>query len=74
MAPFILNSLFVLVVAIAGRLTDDQQRVIEYLMMENQVLREMLAGRGGRLRFNENQRRRLAAKAKAVGRRVLRGG
>ena len=59
MVPFILDSFFVLGVAIAGRLTDDQQRVIDYLVTENRILREMLEGRGvRRLRFTDNQRRR----------------
>jgi len=46
-----------------------QQDVIEYLQAENQALREHLGGK--RLRFTERQRRRLAAKAKAVGRKGL---
>jgi putative transposase len=46
-----------------------QQDVIEYLQEENRVLREQLGGR--RLRFTDGQRRRLAAKAKAIGRRWL---
>jgi putative transposase len=46
-----------------------QQQVIEYLREENRVLREQLGDR--RLRFNDNQRRRLAAKAKGLGRKLL---
>src|ERR671912_294999 len=46
-----------------------QQQAIEYLREENKVLREQLGGR--RLRFTDDQRRRLAAKAKGLGRRVL---
>jgi putative transposase len=46
-----------------------QQYVIEYLVEENRVLREQLGDR--RLRFTDTQRRRLAAKAKRLGRRVL---
>jgi hypothetical protein len=42
---------------------------IEYLREENRVLRERLGGR--RLGFNDDQRRRLAAKAKKLGRRLL---
>src|SRR5450759_2012317 len=37
---------------------------------ENRVLRELLGGK--RLRLNDDQRRRLAAKAKMLGRRILR--
>src|SRR5204862_7755259 len=40
-----------------------------YLREENKVLREQLGGR--RLRFTDEQRRRLAAKAKGLGRRAL---
>ena len=46
-----------------------QQHAIDYLREENRVLREQLGTR--RLRFTDDQRRRLAAKAKLVGRRVL---
>ena len=46
-----------------------QQHAIEYLREENRVLREQLGTR--RLRFTDDQRRRLATKAKLVGRRLL---
>ena len=46
-----------------------QRQVIEYLREENRVLREQLGGR--RVRLNDHQRRSLAVKAKALGRRVL---
>ena len=46
-----------------------QQQVIEYLVEENRVLREQLGGR--RLRFNDDQRRRLATKGKLLGRKLL---
>jgi len=46
-----------------------QQHAIEYLREENRVLREQLGTR--RLRFTDDQRRRLAPKAKLVGRRLL---
>ncbi len=42
---------------------------MDYLREENRVLREQLGS--GRLRFTDDQRRRLAAKAKLVGRRGL---
>ena len=45
-----------------------QQAVIEYLEEEIRVLREQL---GKPLQFDDRQRRRLAAKGKAVGRRRL---
>src|SRR5260370_13123168 len=46
-----------------------QLQVIDSLRQENQILREQLGGR--RLRLDNDQRRRLAVKAKALGRRVL---
>src|SRR6266481_3832224 len=59
---------FVLI-AVAGWMNQRQLQVIDYLREENRVLREQLGGR--RLRLDEDQRRRLAVKAKALGRRVL---
>jgi putative transposase len=58
-----------LVVTLAGWLNERQQQVIEYLIEENRVLREQMGRR--RFRFTDNQRRRLAAKAKKLGRRLL---
>jgi putative transposase len=46
-----------------------QLQVIDYLREENRVLREQLGDR--RLKFNDNQRRRLAVKAKGLGRGIL---
>src|ERR1035441_4596095 len=46
-----------------------QLQLIDYLREENRVLREQLGDR--RLRLNDDQRRRLAAKAKVLGRKVL---
>ena len=46
-----------------------QPEVIDYLREENRVLREQLGGR--RLRLADNQRRRLAVKGKALGRKLL---
>jgi len=50
----------------------EQAKVVEYLKVENGVLREQLKSRGGRLRFTDRQRCRLAAAAKALGRSILR--
>jgi putative transposase len=60
-----------LVVALAGWVNRGQQDVIEYLQEENRVLREHFGGKG--LRFTDAQRRRLATKAKAIGRQTLSG-
>src|SRR3954463_10887015 len=59
---------FVLI-SIAGWMNQQQQQAIEYLREENKVLREQLGGR--RLQFSDEQRRRLAARAKGLGRRAL---
>ncbi len=68
-----MNSLHLqlLILIIAGWVNRSQQDVIEYLQAENRVLREQLGGRG--LRFTDGQRRRLAAKAKRLGRNGLFG-
>jgi putative transposase len=55
--------------SVAGWMNQQQQQAIDYLREENRVLREQLGGR--RLRLNDDQRRRLAARAKQLGRRVL---
>ena len=53
----------------AGWLNRHQAQVIEYLVLENRILKEQLGGR--RLRLTDAQRRRLAAKGKVLGRRLL---
>ena len=58
-----------LVVAVAGWINQQQRDVIDYLQEENRVLREQLGPR--RLRFTDSQRRRLAAKARTLGRQAL---
>src|SRR5687767_9689872 len=63
----VLNPFRFLVIAAAGWM--NQQHAIDYLREENRVLKEHLGTR--RLRFTDDQRRRLAAKAKLIGRRAL---
>src|SRR6266496_6657825 len=58
-----------LVVALAGWMNQQQQHVIYYLMEENRVLREQIGNR--RMRFSDNQRRRLAAKARTLSQKLL---
>jgi len=53
----------------AGWVNEHQRAVIAYLQEENRVLREVHGRK--RLRFNDDQRRRLAAKGRALGRRLL---
>jgi len=58
---------FVLLV-FAGLVNREQARAIEFLREENRVLREQL---GRRVRLDDGQRRRLAAKGAPLGRRML---
>src|SRR5689334_22503191 len=55
---------------LAGWANQRQQDALEYLREENRVLREQL--RGQRIRFTDEQRVRLAEKAKGLGRKALR--
>ena len=57
------SPLRMLLVTLAGWVNRHQQRVIEYLVEENRVLKEQ--GTGRRLRLTDDQRRRLAASALA---------
>ena len=54
----------------SGWMNQQQLELIDYLREENRVLREQLGKR--RLRFNDDQRRRLATKAKGLGSKLLR--
>ena len=65
-----LYPLQVLLVTLAGWVKRQQQHVIEYLVEENRVLQDQVKGR--RLRLTDDQRRRLAATGRRLGRRVLR--
>jgi len=58
-----------LVISVASWINQRQQQVIEYLIEENRVLREQMGNR--RMRFTDNQRCRLAAKAKKLSRKIL---
>ena len=59
----------VLLLTFAGWISAEQQYVVEYLVEENRVLKEQLVGK--HVRLNDNQRRRLAAKGKRIGRSLL---
>ncbi len=67
------SALYFLLPTFAGWVNRRQQEVVDYLMEENRVLREQLDRqlRGGRIRFTDDQRRRLAAKGKLLGRKLL---
>ena len=57
-------------VALAGWMNRRQQEAIEYLRMENRILREKLGHK--RLILNESQKRRLSQAAAKLGRQLLR--
>ena len=58
-------------VFVAGWMNQRQLQAIDYLKEENRVLREQLGDR--RLRLTDDQRRRLAAKAQGIGKKVSPG-
>jgi len=58
-----------LLATFAGWVNRHQALAIEYLVEENRVLKEQLSNK--RLRLTDDQRRRLAAKGKPLGRRML---
>jgi len=59
----------IVLVALAGWINREQLQVIDYLKEENRVLREQRGKR--RARFTNDQRRRLAVKGRALGRKTL---
>src|SRR6266705_4614835 len=67
--PRVMDSFLFVLIAVAGWMNPHQLQIIDYLREENRVLREQLGGR--RVRLNDDQRRRLAAKAKGLGRKLL---
>ncbi len=66
---FILHPRQLYFLILAGWVNRQQQFVIEYLLTENQVLREKLGKK--RILLNDDQRRRLAAKGRILGRKLL---
>ena len=59
-----------LIVALAGWINRHQQDMIDYIQEENRILEHKLKGK--RIRFTDDERRRLAVKGKILGRKVLR--
>src|SRR5258706_9850513 len=59
-----------LVFVLIGWISRQQEEVIEYLKAENLTLRKKFGGK--RIRFTDTERRRLARKAKPLGRKRLR--
>ncbi len=58
-----------LVITLAGWINRHQQKVVDYLVEENRILKGQI--RGKRVRLTDDERRRLAVKGKALGRRAL---
>lgn len=58
-----------LLVTLSGWVNRHQQKVVDYLVEENRVLKGKL--RGKRIRLTDDERRRLAVKGKALGRKLL---
>ena len=67
--PRTLDPFRLLLFAVAGWIHYQQQQIMDYLREEDRVLHAQLGTR--RLRFADEQRRRLAVRAKLLGRRVL---
>ena len=67
--PRVLDPFRFVLIAVAGWMNQHQVQIIDYLREENRVLREQLSGR--RVRFNDEQRRRLAVRAKGLKRKLL---
>jgi len=66
---FVVKPWHLFVLFLASHLNREQQRIIEYLQEENQVLREKSGKK--QILLNDGQQDRLAVKGKALGRRLL---
>ncbi len=66
---FVLHPWHVLILTVSAWINREQEQIIEYLLAENQVLREKLGK--GRILLDDDQRLRLAIKGQALGRKVL---
>jgi len=66
---FVLQPWQLLLIILAGWMNRRQQQVIDYFRTENQILKEKLGQR--RILLDDDQRRRLAAKGKILGRKLL---
>ena len=59
----------IVLAALSEFVRKEQQKVIAYLQLENQILREKIGGK--RVLLSDDQRRLLAVKGKALGRQSL---
>jgi transposase len=67
--PFLLQPFHLMLVVLSEFVRREQQKQIEYLQVESQILREKIGG--NRVLLTDDQRRRLAVKGKVLGRRKL---
>ena len=65
----VLDPFSFLVTCVAGWMNQHEHDIIKYLIEENRVLRQQIGNR--RLRFSDDQRRRLAVEAKKLSRKIL---
>jgi putative transposase len=65
----VLDPFSFLVTCVAGWMNQHQHDIINYLIEENRVLRQQIGN--CRLRFSDDQRRRLAVEAKKLSRKIL---
>lgn len=56
---------------LVGWMNRKQQDVIDYLHAENEILKEQFENKGGKLDLSNTQRRKLAKRAKKLGRKGL---
>jgi hypothetical protein len=66
---FLLQPLHVVLTVLSESIRKEQEKVIEYLQLENQILREKIGGK--RVLLSDDQRRLWAVKGKALGRQQL---
>ena len=63
--PFPFRPWKIVLAALSEFVRKEQEKVIEYLQLENQILREKIGGK--RVLLRDDQRRLLAVKGKALG-------
>jgi putative transposase len=63
--PFPFQPWKIVLAALSEFVRKEQEKVIEYLQLENQILREKIGGK--RVLLRDDQRRLLAVKGKALG-------
>ena len=66
---FIIRPWQIFLLCLSGWMNRHQQQMIEYLITENQILKEKLGKK--RILLDDDQRRRLAVKGKILGRKLL---